>query len=152
MIIRRALWPLLLPVLLFSCHKGDPQEESFSAAPFQVTVLFAPGQLGDKGYADNVMNGLISIDDFDNHFGGDSLDVRFISPASLEEARSSLVQWVASTGNPFTKGEYERRLLVLTEPYLEKMLPDIRQQLQPTDELLFLKLEKDDIAQIASKY
>ena len=143
---------ILLSLAMTSCSKDDDDEPmpSRSNAPFQIIVVFAPGQLGDKGYADDVIAGLNSLDDFDNNLGGDSLDVRFIAPRNLEDVR----KWVASGSatDTYTKENYERRLLVLTEPYMVKLLPNIKDELKPTDELLIMKLEEDDIAQIAQLY
>ena len=78
------LWGLLfLTVLLIAaCSKNDdnePQPEPKTKAPFLVNVMFAPGQLGDKGFADNVMEGVNALDDLDNLWGGDSIEVRFIA-------------------------------------------------------------------------
>lgn len=121
-------------------------------APIQITVMFAPGQLGDRGYADNVMEGVNELDKWDDKLEKDTLDVRFISPFNVEDARSSLRKWVETTVNPFYQNEYERRLLVLTEPFLVVLLTDIKDLLRPTDEVLLLKLNEDDIAQIAKQF
>ena len=152
--IRRFIWPcLLLTLLAVACKKENPpQPEPQKAAPYQVTVLFFPGQLGDKGYADSVMEGLNNLESYDNEFGGDSLDVSFLAPANLEECRKSVVQWVGSPARSFAEGEYERRLLVLTEPMMSELVSYIKPQLRPSDEILFLKLREEDIQEVADKY
>ena len=153
--IRKFICPvfLLAALLAVGCKKEDPpQPEKVNAAPCQVTVLFSPGQLGDKGYADSVMEGLNYIESYDNEFGGDSLDVSFLTPADLEDCRRSVVQWAKSPARSFAEGNYDRRLLVLTEPMMAGLIPDIQSLLRPSDEILFLKLREDDIAQISEKF
>ena len=147
------LWGVLLLTVLLAtaCSKDDdnePQPESKQGAPYLMTVLFAPGQLGDKGYADNVMEGVNAIDDFDNQLGGDSLDVRFIAPRSLEDAQ----RWVSTSANSYSTSGYERRLLVLTEPYMVDILSLSKDQMTPNDEVLVLKTDQGDIAQIAQQF
>ena len=92
----------------------------------QMTVMFAPGQLGDKGYADGVMEGIISIEDFSRNYYSDTLDVRFMTTLDLEDAKSSIVKWAQNDKNPFYDCTYERRLLVLTEPFMAGLIPLIR--------------------------
>ncbi len=144
---------LLLAVLLVAaCSKSDendPQPKPDERkVPFLVNVMFAPGQLGDKGYADNVMEGVNALDDIDDLWGGDSLEVRFIAPRNLEDAQ----RWIKTSADAYTTEGYERRLLVLTEPYMADMFSLIKDYLQPTDEVLMLKMNEDDIAQIAQQY
>ncbi len=145
---------LLLPLLLFlGCKKVDqPQPEPVKGAPIQIMVVFAPGQLGDKGYADNVMEGVNSLERFDQVMGTDSLDVAFISPFNVDDAKGSLQEWAAAPANPFSGGDYERRLLVLTEPFMVGLLTFVKDKLRPTDEILLLKLEEEDIAQVATQF
>ena len=147
------LWGLLfLTVLLVAaCSKNDdnePQPEPKTNAPFLVNVLFSPGQLGDKGYADNVMEGVNALDDIDDLWGGDSLEVRFIAPRNMEDA----MRWMNTSATSYSTEGYERRLLVLTEPYMVDMFNRIKDVLKPTDEVLMLKMEEDDITQIAQQF
>jgi hypothetical protein len=146
-------WGLLFLTVLFAvaCSKDDnnePQPETKQGAPYLVTVLFSPGQLGDKGYADNVMEGVNALDDLDNLWGGDSIDVRFIAPRSMEDAQ----RWVSTSANLYSTESYERRLIVLTEPFMVDLLSLVNNQLLPTDEVLMLKMEEDDIIQVAQQY
>ena len=104
---------LLLAVLLVAaCSKNedsDPQpdpSQTVKKAPLLMNVMFAPGQLGDKGYADNVMEGVNAL------LGNDSLEVRFIAPRNLEDAQ----RWIKTSATSYSTEGYERRLLVLTEP------------------------------------
>ena len=150
---KRKLWGLLfLTVLLIAgCSKNDdnePQPEPKTKAPFLVNVMFAPGQLGDKGFADNVMEGVNALDDLDNLWGGDSIEVRFIAPRNLEDAQ----RWINTSATSYSTEGYERRLLVLTEPYMVDMFNLIKDVLQPTDEVLMLKMEEADIRQVAQQF
>lgn len=147
------LWGLLLltVMLVVACSKEDdnePQPAPRQDAPFLITVLFAPGQLGDKGYADNLMEGVNALDDLDNLWGGDSLEVRFIATRNLEDAQ----RWINTSSDSYSTQGYERRLLVLTEPYMVDMLSLVKDVLRPTDEVLMLKMDEEDIAQIAQQY
>ena len=57
--VRICLVTLLAAVLFVGCKSDD--DKSTPAPPanrVQVTTVFAPGQLGDMGYADRVMKGL----------------------------------------------------------------------------------------------
>lgn len=151
------LWGLLLllmTIVVVACNKDadEPQPVSEQGAPIQITVVFAPGQLGDKGYADRVMEGVNALDELDDLYGGDSLEVRFISPYSLEGAKNDIQQWATSPEHSFTSGDYERRLLVLTEPFMAGLLSLIKDKLQPTDEILMLKMGEDDIQQMAKQF
>lgn len=147
----------LTVLLVIACSKEDggelqpsdnePQPVAKQGAPFQIVVLFAPGQLGDKGYADNVMEGLNTIDDIDDNLGGDSLDIRFVAPRNMEDVRKHF-----SSIDLYSSDDYERRLLVLTEPYMDYWLSYIRDELKPTDEVLMLKMNEEDIAQVAQQY
>lgn len=147
------LWGLLFltVMLVAACNKDDDNgspTQNERKVPFLVNVLFAPGQLGDKGYADNVMEGVNALDDIDNLWGGDSIDVRFIAPRSLEDAQ----RWISTSSNAYSTEGYERRLLVLTEPYMTDLFTLVKDELKPTDEVLILKMDGDDIAQIAQQF
>ena len=150
---KRKLWGLLLltVLLIAACSKNDdnePQPEPKTKAPFLVNVMFAPGQLGDKGFADNVMEGVNALDDLDNLWGGDSIEVRFIAPRNREDAQ----RWINTSATSYSTEGYERRLLVLTEPYMVDMFNLIKDVLQPTDEVLMLKMEEADIRQVAQQF
>lgn len=145
---------LLALTLATACSKDEENEslptppETEKKVPFLVNVMFAPGQLGDKGYADNVMEGVNALDALDDLLGGDSLDVHFIAPRNLEDAQ----RWMNTSGTAYSSQNYKRRLLVLTEPYMTDLFNLIKDVLQPTDEVLILKMEKDDIAQVAQQF
>ena len=149
------LWILLLLVAIVAgCSKDDdsPQPESRKSTPFQMMVVFAPGQLGDIGYADAVMKGMSLLNTIEHSKGADSLSVRFIASNNNEEARVSLKAWAADAKDQFYGDEYERRLLVLTEPYMISWLEDITASLRPVDEVLLLKVNEDDVKAAASQY
>ena len=149
------LWILLLLVAIVAgCSKDEdsPQPESHKSTPFQMMVVFSPGQLGDKGYADGVMNGMSLLNTIEHSQGADSLNVRFIAPNNREEARVSLKSWAADANDQFYGGEYQRRLLVLTEPYMISWLADITASLRPVDEVLLMKVNEDDVKAAATQY
>ena len=149
---------MILAMGIAACSDDDvqsgavqpPQPEQ--GAPIQVMVVFAPGQLGDRGYADNVMEGVNALENWDDQQKGDTLDVRYIVPYDVEDAKGSIVQWAEKTANPFYANDYERRLLVLTEPYMVGLLTVIKDKLRPTDEVLLLKLDAEDVAQVSTQF
>lgn len=114
-----------------------------SGAQMQVMVVFAAGQLGDKGYADRVMDGVNLIDA--NQTGPDStkVDLDFISLSNSIFTRRSMEQWLKNPVNGFTGQNYKRRLLVLTEPYMLDWLNE--KSLRDSDEVLVLKAIGDDV-------
>jgi len=145
-------------VIIVSCSSDNDSEPlieqpaDVTGATIQITVMFAPGQLGDKGYADAVMEGVIRLQNLTLYYFSDSLDVSFISPLDMNDAKSRVAKWAENYVNPFFDCTYERRLLVLTEPFMVKLIPFIQDHLRPTDELLFLKTEEKDIEQIAQQF
>ena len=114
----------------------------------EVTVVFAPGQLGDKGYADNVMEGINKLSYLDNDNVG--LDVHFISPRGLRDMSNSIRDWASNSSIPYADGNYRRRLMVLTEPILFPMVSTIA-YLNETDEVLLLKANEDDVIAAAEE-
>ena len=148
---RRYLPLVLLSVLfLAGCKKEPvPEPEPEKGAPIEIMVVFAPGQLGDQGFADSVMEGVNSLDHFDNITQTDSIDIRFMAPYNVKDAMETVAEWAGNPSRPFSSGEYDRRLLVLTEPFMTGFLSSVAGKLRPTDEVLLLKLEENDIAQIS---
>lgn len=141
-----------------SCHDdadGDGQTTAVapdSATPFQMMVVFAPGQLGDKGYADNVMEGINRLGRSDTASETDSMNVGFIATYDQEDLVAAVSDWAATPADPFHHGDYQRRLLVLTEPYLVSLLYYIAPVLRPADEVLVLKVNEDDVQMVAERY
>lgn len=150
---RRFLPLVLLSVLILAgCKKEPPIPEPEKGAPIEIMVVFAPGQLGDQGYADSVMEGVNSLDHFDDITQTDSLDIRFMAPYNAKDAAESVLEWAGNPSRPFSSGEYDRRLLVLTEPFMAGFLQSVAEKLRPTDEVLLLKLEEYDIEQISKQF
>ncbi len=116
----------------------------------EVTVAFAPGQLGDKGYADNVMEGINKLSYYDNDNDSVGLDVHFISPTSLRSLSNSIRDWALNSSIPYADGNYRRRLLVLTEPFMFPMVSPLT-VLNETDEVLLLKANEDDVITVAEE-
>lgn len=116
----------------------------------EVTVVFCPKQLGDKGYADNVMEGINKLSYLDNDNDSVGLDVHFISPRSLRSLSNSIRDWALNSSIPYADGNYRRRLLVLTEPVLFPMVSTLA-VLNETDEVLLLKANEDDVIAAAEE-
>ena len=153
---RRLLIPLVL-LLLSACNTEDgqlPQPVGQDEARYQVMVVFAPGQLGDRGYADNVMTGvnLLSYLSSGEENDKDPLDICYISPWSLASMEQAIDRWNENAENPYKEGSYTRRLLVLTEPFMIPMLGVVCDDLRPTDEVLLLKVNDADVEAAAEEY
>jgi len=142
---------LLIAGGLIGCSKDDddenkePEKVVVKGATKQVMVVFASGQLGDKGYADRVMDGIDLIQDEQNKLEVPVVDINFISKTDPIFTRNSLDQWIASARNPFTGQDYEERLLVLTEPYMLEWLDESNFELRDSDEVLVLKAVQEDL-------
>lgn len=146
--IRNAGAILLLLLLLTACSKEQENEPPIQVEDnphIEVLVVFAPGQLGDRGYADDIMEGVNLLAHVPDLMGGNVLDVHFISPWSFSAIEESLARWAVNDETPYADDTYKRRLLVLTEPYMVPMLHKARSDLRPTDDILLLKVNEDDV-------
>ena len=128
---------LLAATILSGCSSdGDDPPQ-----PAQDTG--APGELGDGGYADDVLEGLNQLkrmDDEREEKDKDAVDVDFISRYDAEDTRNAVTQWAGQKANPFHDGDYSRRLLVISDPTMIPLLGVIKDDLRPTDEVLLLKV------------
>lgn len=152
-ITRKHLIPLILLMLCFSCSGDEEPLPAKNKPLFEIMVVFAPGQLGDRGYADNVMEGinLLSFQSNGEENEDDGVDVRFVSPWSFSTIDHTIEKWVENTESPFSDDSYRRRLLVLTEPYMVNMLRSSSNKLRPTDEVLLLKVNDEDVETAAQE-
>lgn len=156
--MRRWIFHIAALVLLaLSCSKNplqpvEPAVEEAGGASRQVMVLFAPGQLGDNGYADAVMSGLYSLKRKGTLPDADSLDVRFISADTYRETYDQFAAWIGSSTNPFYGTPYKHRLAVITEPYMLEWFDELYARFQGTDEILVLKVNEDDVRRAAADY
>ena len=133
---------LIVSLLAFAgCDKTGKE----TGATMDIMVVFAPGQLGDRGYADSVMEGLALLNATDKNYGHNLLELEFISGADAESSRQAMQQWLENPLNPFYGNEYERRLLVLTEPYMVPWLASVTASVHPQDEVLLLKVDESDV-------
>ncbi len=155
--MRKTLYIITLVILALSCSKKSllPEEPSAqgTGVTHQVMVLFAPGQLGDNGYADAVMSGLYSLKKKGGVFPeADALDVRFISADTYRETLNQLTSWLKDNANPFSGQPYERRLAVITEPYMLEWFDEHYAQFKEGDEILVMKVNEQDVREAASDY
>ena len=128
--------PLTAVFLLyfFCCCSQDDIKESpeFSVASMQVTIVFAPGQVGDQGYADHIMKCIPGIS---TETEGE-VDVQYLAFNSDCETLEALRLWSTHQENPYTDGYYQKRLLILTEANQSGWLDSI--QTYSTDDILML--------------
>ncbi|MCR4603947.1 MAG: hypothetical protein K5683_10530 [Prevotella sp.] len=148
---RNILWmwttSICLSLIMPSCKDGDEgQAEAVEkGAEILITAVFAPNQLGDNGYADLVMDGLQGIKCTQQAYKKDTLDVSYISQFDRESTINAMVEWAKTPRNPFTNGEYKRRLLILTENYMLDWIDSVIPHLHPVDEVLVMKCAEEDL-------
>jgi len=154
---KRFFMPVLflgLTALFFTACSEDEEEpqpeQAETGAPYQIMVVFAPEQLGDRGYADNVMSGVGELNHLDNTTYGDSLNVQFISVSDRAKTCEAVKTWSQNRVNPYYNSEYRRRLLILTEPYMVDWIADIKDNFGPQDGVLLLKVNEADRAAAAA--
>ena len=154
--MKKTLCIATLLIITLSCSKKasltkEPAEQE-TGLTTQVMVLFAPGQLGDNGYADAVMSGLYSLKKKGTLPDEDALDVSFISADTYRETHDQLASWLKNARNPFYGNSYERRLVVITEPYMMDWFDELYGQFRDGDEILVLKVDEQDIQQAATDF
>lgn len=137
-------------ICLGSCGKDDDdsfdfEDEPQTGASQQIMVVFAPDELSGKGYAERLLTAAYQLKD--SVISRDSLDVDFISSPNLETTAMNIEGWAEDTMNAIYDNAYDRRLLVLAEPFLVPMLANAKQYLRPTDEVLVLKTTDEDLRQ-----
>ena len=136
---------LLFAALLTLSGCRDKEPEQSQGPDLNIMVVFAPGQLGDRGYADSVMEGVGLLDATDRNYDHNILEVQFISSFNVADTKEALSKWVGYPFNSYYGNEYSRRLLILTEPYMVDWLAPVAQNLRDKDEVLLLKVNEDDV-------
>lgn len=135
----------MLLLAFAACHKDDdteaPQPVQPKAARVEMMTIFAPGQLGDGGYADRVMKGVILLE----NSTADSLDVDFIASYDVPSTQQSIKSWMQSD----TTGKYSRRLLVLTEVFMANWVAEFKDLIPANMEILLLKANSENVATAA---
>jgi hypothetical protein len=113
--------------------------------------MFAPAQRGDMGFADNELEGVYRLKVLDHQAQPDTLDVEFLAGADLDAAKEMVEDWFDNAYNDYTAKLYERRLLVLTEPFMVDWVEPFKTQFTEWDEVLVMKMNQDDVAKAASR-
>ena len=147
---------LLVAAIATGCSKDDddngtPGQETATGATMSVTVVFAPGQLGDMGFADNVLEGVYRLKVLDHQAQPDTIDVNYLAGADLDAAKEMVEDWFDDAYNIYTAKPYERRLLVLTEPFMVDWMEPLKERFLDIDEVLVLKMNKDDVDKAATR-
>lgn len=147
---------LLVAAIATGCSKDDddngtPGQETATGATMSVTVVFAPGQLGDMGFADNVLEGVYRLKVLDHQAQPDTIDVNYLAGADLDAAKEMVEDWFDDAYNIYTAKPFERRLLVLTEPFMVDWMEPLKERFLDIDEVLVLKMNKDDVDKAATR-
>ena len=146
-ILRTLATLLSLSLTLASCQNDEEGQAELlpEKNKLQVMAVFAPGQLGDNGYADNVLYGVLHLIQYNDTATTNSVDADFISRYDFASTRQAVEDWLANPVSPVNGKTYTRRLLVLTEPFLADWLNTCKDLLRPTDEVLVLKAIQEDV-------
>ena len=147
---------LLVAAIATGCSKDNddsevPSPKTATGATMSVAVMFAPGQLGDMGFADNVLEGVYRLKVLDRQSQPDTLDVDYLAADDLESTKEMVESWFQNPYNPYTAKLYERRLLVLTEPFMVDWVEPFKERFLESDEVLVMKVNQDDVAKAAQR-
>jgi len=138
------VWFLAALLILAGCNRNNGPE-TVTGATTDIMIVFAPGQLGDRGYADSVMDGLALLNATDKNYDHNIMELEFISGFNAPDSQASMAKWLKDPMNPFTGVDYEKRLLVLTEPFMVQWLIPEASSVRPEDEVLLLKVDEEDV-------
>lgn len=149
-------WRIFYLVFLACCFSGckdsaEAVSQESLHSDVQVAVVFYPGQLGDHGYADDIME---SVPQMGKLAGGDQssrIDAQFFAFDSKQETQRSMSYWGNHPENPFLGGMYQHRLLVLTDARQVAWLDGIPTE-HAQDELLLLNTAKEVVDSLAQTW
>lgn len=145
---------LFVAAIATGCSNDDDDkasQPSVTGATMSATVVFAPGQLGDMGFADNVLEGVYRLKVLDHQLQPDTLDVNYLAGSDLNATKAMVEDWFDNVYNTYTNQLYKRRLLVLTEPFMVDWVEPLKAQFNEWDEVLVMKMNKDDVAKAAQR-
>jgi hypothetical protein len=103
------------------------------------------------GFADNVLEGVYRLKVLDRQSQPDTLDVDYLAADDLEITKEMVESWFQNPYNPYTAKLYERRLLVLTEPFMVDWVEPFKERFLESDEVLVMKVNQDDVAKAAQR-
>lgn len=134
---------MFLAFCLNSCHENeDADGGGVSSDALQVAVAFYPGQVGDHGFADGIMESVSQLAKRAEDDNALQMDVQFFAFDSKQDTQTAIRHWASHPDNPVLGGTYRRRLLVLTDARQVAWLNGILDT-QQSDELLLLNTSKD---------
>lgn len=139
--MKKFLMPLLVTCLFFVSGCKDDDDSLAPEGYIEVCAIFAPGELGDDGYADRVLLGLNQFEQQLKKAGDSRVVTHFYSPGDLMAQEYILTKWNENGINLHTMKRYERRLLVLTDP---KQLPMVDvEDMDNVTEVLLLNMKQE---------
>ncbi|MBR1517026.1 MAG: hypothetical protein IJ620_02630 [Bacteroidales bacterium] len=99
----------LLPILA-SCKDDEETPTRTQAEVVEITAVFVPGGLGDRGFSDNVYEGIYRIKEY--YKGDQIVAIRPLIPQDEQEAYKYIEQWFADDSS-----EYRRLLVTVGDAY-----------------------------------
>lgn len=98
---------ILIGMLFMACDKDEVADLIIADGTRTITIIAPVHGLGDMGYNDNALSGIISF--AESH--SDSIQVNLISPLTDDMAQAAVKQWMEKISEASRKGQ--SRLLVL---------------------------------------
>jgi len=140
---------MLFLLAFSSCTDSDDDTSTPAVAlGVEVCIVFAPGELGDQGYADRVLKGMHQFDMLLSDEDYDRVQLRYIAVSDTDAVRNELRLWDRQGTSPYNLRAYERRLLVLTDA---RLLPYLSETpLGDTDEVLVMNVTNQQFDQTAA--
>lgn len=113
---------LLLLLIVGACHKEDETLSVETVGETEICIFFAPNELGDFGYADQLLSVLYKLE---SSLTEDELKhtmLHFITESDSSILHRTLKDWNRLNVNLNTRKRYDRRLMILSHPMLLNML------------------------------
>lgn len=149
-------WSIFLFVFLALCVSGcqdhdDARGQESLFQTVQVTVVFYPGQVGDHGYADDLMEHVPQIGRLGGAGNRYDIDTQFFAYDSRRETQRALRYWASHPEDPFRGGRYRQRLLVLADAREVAWLDSIAIE-NESDHLLLLNAAEGVVDSLARSW
>lgn len=125
--LKQALLAGVTLLLIISCSNTETLEECFGKTECAITVLCSPNGLGDNGYNDNILEGILR---FTEAHPKDVL-LYLKSPENLDEARQLYKEWGTESN-----GLKQRSLLVLVGSDYQSLPTEIPLELTSLQKVL----------------
>ena len=135
---------MVLVFTFFLCFLGScssNEEDYLNRERRQITVITSVGGLGDMGYNDKIMSGIMNF-----YEGHDAVSMSLIRPNEIEEANQVLQKWQAETKD---KG---KSLLVLMGSEYEKLVTTTSFAMSENQQILLFESKNQNLPEGVSTF